>query len=166
MTAHVPGVHGQDLIQAGHAAAVLHECGRMLRLLQSVNSFPGSGDHPRRVLVHGDYGPNNMLFDPVTVTTTAVLDWEWAHPGDPIEDLAWCEWIIRMHHPDAVDDLDALFTGYGERPRWPARQAAMVIRCRSMLTPLRPGVRRWERNVEVTAAWTERPDGRHAGAPR
>jgi aminoglycoside phosphotransferase (APT) family kinase protein len=28
------------------------------------------------VLVHGDFGPNNALFDPVTFQATAVVDWE------------------------------------------------------------------------------------------
>ena len=58
------------------------------------------------MLVHDDYGPNNMLFDPVTFATAAVLDWELAHTDDPVADLAWCEWIIRMHHPGAVDQLE------------------------------------------------------------
>jgi hypothetical protein len=116
---HIAGVHGQDLIAAGHAAAVLRSCGRTLRQVQSVAAADVFDDLPAGspvVLVHGDYGPNNMLFDPVTVATAAVLDWEWAHPGEPVEDLAWCEWIIRMHHPEAVDELDNLFDGYGGPP--------------------------------------------------
>jgi len=36
------------------------------------------------------------------------VDWEWAHAGNPIEDLAWCEWIVRMHHPRDVTALGAL----------------------------------------------------------
>jgi Ser/Thr protein kinase RdoA (MazF antagonist) len=84
----LPGAHGQDLIDAGHAAAVLTSCGRTLRQIQAARPF---GDQAPEVLVHGDFGPNNMLFDPVTFATTAVLDWEWAHAGDPVEDLAWCE---------------------------------------------------------------------------
>lgn len=38
-------------------------------------------------LVHGDAGPGNFAFDGDEVT--AVLDWELAHLGDPMEDLAW-----------------------------------------------------------------------------
>ena len=52
-----------------------------------------------QVLVHGDYGPQNVLLDPATQEITAVLDWEWAHAGHPVEDIAWCEWIVRMHQP-------------------------------------------------------------------
>lgn len=57
-----------------------------------------------------------MLFDPTTFGVTAVLDWEWTHPGEPVEDLAWCEWIIRMHHPSQVNALDGFFDAYGHRP--------------------------------------------------
>jgi aminoglycoside phosphotransferase (APT) family kinase protein len=43
---------------------------------------------PIRVsLVHGDAGPGNFLFADEAVA--AVLDWELAHLGDPMEDLAW-----------------------------------------------------------------------------
>jgi prepilin-type processing-associated H-X9-DG protein len=39
------------------------------------------------VLVHGDTGPGNFLFADGRVT--AIVDWELAHLGDPMEDLAW-----------------------------------------------------------------------------
>ena len=39
------------------------------------------------VLVHGDYRTGNYLADESGVT--AILDWEGAHLGDPIEDLGW-----------------------------------------------------------------------------
>lgn len=39
------------------------------------------------VLVHGDYRTGNYLADETGVT--AILDWEGAHLGDPIEDLGW-----------------------------------------------------------------------------
>jgi hypothetical protein len=35
----------------------------------------------------GDAGPGNFLFE--NGRMTALLDWELAHPGDPMEDLAW-----------------------------------------------------------------------------
>ncbi|MEQ6903374.1 phosphotransferase family protein [Nocardioides sp. YIM 152588] len=38
-------------------------------------------------LVHGDFRLGNVLVAPDGVT--AVLDWELAHLGDPVEDLAW-----------------------------------------------------------------------------
>ena len=41
----------------------------------------------RRVLVHGDYRVGNVMFDATGVR--AILDWELAHLGDPVEDLGW-----------------------------------------------------------------------------
>ena len=41
----------------------------------------------RVVLVHGDLGPGNVLHDGRRVT--GLCDWELAHVGDPMEDLAW-----------------------------------------------------------------------------
>jgi aminoglycoside phosphotransferase (APT) family kinase protein len=108
--------------------------------------------------VHGDYGPNNMLFDPETFEVAAVLDWEWARVGDPIEDLAWCEWIVRMHHPGVVGALGRLFEGYGRRPAWEARQRARVERCRELLRVVagdETAVALWRERLEVTAGWRE-----------
>jgi aminoglycoside phosphotransferase (APT) family kinase protein len=39
-------------------------------------------------LVHGDYRSGNFLFDP-NGDIRGVLDWEMAHLGDPLEDVAW-----------------------------------------------------------------------------
>lgn len=39
------------------------------------------------VLVHGDFKPGNVLL--VDNTISAMLDWETAHLGDPLEDLGW-----------------------------------------------------------------------------
>jgi len=40
-----------------------------------------------RILVHGDYRMGNMIFGPEGLR--AILDWELAHIGDPMEDLGW-----------------------------------------------------------------------------
>ncbi len=40
-----------------------------------------------RVLVHGDYRMGNVMFGPEGLR--AILDWELAHVGDPLEDLGW-----------------------------------------------------------------------------
>jgi aminoglycoside phosphotransferase (APT) family kinase protein len=39
-------------------------------------------------LVHGDYRTGNFLYSPEG-EIKAILDWEMAHLGDPLEDLAW-----------------------------------------------------------------------------
>ena len=46
----------------------------------------------RLCVVHGDYRTGNLLYDPHGgVGITGVLDWEMAHPGDPLEDVAWAQ---------------------------------------------------------------------------
>src|SRR5947209_775980 len=52
-----------------------------------------------RSFVHGDFRLGNLLVDVAGVT--AVLDWELAHLGDPIEDLGWlCVPAWRFSRPD------------------------------------------------------------------
>jgi aminoglycoside phosphotransferase (APT) family kinase protein len=43
---------------------------------------------PCIALVHGDYRTGNFLYDEVG-EIRGILDWEMAHLGDPLEDLAW-----------------------------------------------------------------------------
>jgi aminoglycoside phosphotransferase (APT) family kinase protein len=141
----VNGRHGQELIDEGHAAEVLSAAGRTLRRLH------GGSASEHAVFVHGDYGPQNLLFDANSLEVLAVLDWEFAHPGSPVEDLAWAEWIVRMHHPAAVAQLTALFDGYGDRPPWADRQAVMISRCDGF----RAAAEQID-NIESQALWAER----------
>jgi aminoglycoside phosphotransferase (APT) family kinase protein len=55
----------------------------ILRWLES--NLPPADVAP--TLVHGDAGPGNFLHEGGRVT--ALLDWEMAHFGDPMEDLGW-----------------------------------------------------------------------------
>jgi hypothetical protein len=55
------------------------------------------------VLVQGDTGPGNFMYDDGRVV--AVLDWEIAHLGDPYDDLAWI----------CVRDLQERFTHLPDR---------------------------------------------------
>jgi aminoglycoside phosphotransferase (APT) family kinase protein len=151
----VAGVQGQELIEAGHASAVLRACGEVLRRIHAVPAPPGT------VLVHGDFGPNNVLVDPETFTVTVVVDWEFSRCGDPLADLAWCEWIVRMHHPGEVEAVADFHAAYGKPvPEWPVRHAAMLERCAELREfcerwePGGAGVRSWEERLAVTAAWT------------
>ena len=54
----------------------------------------------RLSVVHGDYRVGNLLVAP-DGTLRAVLDWEMAHAGDPLEDLAWSfnrMWCFQRNH--------------------------------------------------------------------
>ena len=146
----VPGRHGQELIDEGRATQVLSAAGRTLRRLdQGV---------PR--LVHGDFGPQNLLYDPESLEVRAILDWECAHDGDRVEDLAWAEWIVRLHHPEAVQYLPGLFDGYGQRPDWARRHDVMIQRCAGLrdicvLNGDQAAACMWRSREQVTRSWRE-----------
>ena len=79
------------------------------------------------VLVHGDYRTGNYLANESGVT--AILDWEGAHLGDPVEDLGWL--CVKSWRFGAVDrpaggfgsreDLWAAYERAGGTPVDPAR---------------------------------------------
>jgi aminoglycoside phosphotransferase (APT) family kinase protein len=58
-----------------------------------------------RALVHGDAGLHNTLGEGDTLT--ALLDWEFAHAGDPAEDLTYCKYLIERILP-----WEDFMTGY------------------------------------------------------
>lgn len=160
----MPGVHGQELIGGGLPEPVLRACGQLLRRIHAIDPRQvgaGGNDTASAVLVHGDFGPQNVLLDAAARDVLAVVDWEWAHAGDPVEDLAWCEWIIRMHHPAHVSDLGVLFGAYGRRPAWATRQRAMIAQCRALLAfcerwqPGGPSAHMWRQRLTITESWAE-----------
>ena len=72
----------------------------------------------RPVLVHGDYRTGNYLADESGVT--AILDWEGAHLGDPIEDLGWL--CVKSWRFGAIDKPAG---GFGSRETlWAAYERA------------------------------------------
>ncbi len=77
---------------------------------------------PRLALVHGDFRSGNFLFD-TDGEIHAVLDWEMAHIGDPLEDLAW--------------SLDPLWS-------WPDRHLA------GHLLPREEAIGHWQRTSGMT----------------
>ena len=72
----------------------------------------------RPLLVHGDYRTGNYLADESGVT--AILDWEGAHLGDPVEDLGWL--CVKSWRFGAVDKPAG---GFGRREElWAAYESA------------------------------------------
>jgi aminoglycoside phosphotransferase (APT) family kinase protein len=74
-------------------------------------------DAPRLSLVHGDFRNGNIVVDESGLR--AVLDWEMAHLGDPMEDLGWlCVNSWRFGHVDlpvgGFGEREELFAGYRE----------------------------------------------------
>ena len=68
----------------------------------------------RAALVHGDFRLGNLMVGPDGLR--AVLDWELAHIGDPIEDLGWLcvrAWRFGASQPVAgLGDYDTLISEY------------------------------------------------------
>lgn len=61
-------------------------------------------------LCHGDAGPGNFLFEDEKVT--ALLDWEFAHVGDPHDDLAWV--AVRNHLLGRPFDIQDSYAAWQE----------------------------------------------------
>ena len=65
----------------------------------------------KKSLVHGDYRNGNFLF--MEDKITGILDWEMAHIGDPLEDLAWAlspiwSWQDQKKPAYLIDRQEAL----------------------------------------------------------
>ncbi|KUI34578.1 phosphotransferase [Mycobacterium sp. IS-1590] len=62
------------------------------------------------VLVQGDTGPGNFMYADGTVT--AIVDWELAHFGDPMDDIAWLSLRTVQdtftHFPDRIAEYERL----------------------------------------------------------
>jgi aminoglycoside phosphotransferase (APT) family kinase protein len=93
---------------------------------------------PPRV-VHGDFRNGNLIVDEEGLV--AVLDWEMAHLGDPLEDLAWL--CLR---PWRFGQGDRVVGGFGER----AELYESYVRCGGE-KPQTAVVRFWE--VFGTLKW-------------
>jgi aminoglycoside phosphotransferase (APT) family kinase protein len=66
------------------------------------------------VLCHGDFQASNILVDPGG--DFQVIDWEYAHVGDPREDLGWYVLYSKSSPPSLYDpDPEAFLARYRER---------------------------------------------------
>jgi aminoglycoside phosphotransferase (APT) family kinase protein len=80
----------------------------------------------RTSLVHGDFSPKNILAEPLVGGGLWVIDWEVAHAGDPVFDVAFllhhliCKMLVR---PDRREQLMAtaedFVQAYSDRTRAP-----------------------------------------------
>ena len=133
--------------------------------------------HREPVVVHGDWRIGNIAVDENGIV--AVLDWEFAHLADPVEDLAWP--LVRAwrfgaddKHLGGIGDLDRYLDRYAELTgtRGDARGAARLggVRQRQVgdrlpdpvAPPLqRPGAQRRARRARPP----RRRDGVRAAGP-
>jgi aminoglycoside phosphotransferase (APT) family kinase protein len=70
----------------------------------------------RHTVVHGDFRNGNLIVGPDGLR--AVLDWELAHTGDPMEDLGWLcvkAWRFGVDRPvGGFGTYEELAAGYGD----------------------------------------------------
>lgn len=84
-------------------------------------SAPG-GPPSERCLVHGDFRIGNVIFGPEGAR--AILDWELAHIGDPLEDLGWiCVRSWRFGNDElpagGIGTREEFWRAYLEAGGWP-----------------------------------------------
>jgi len=88
---------------------------------------------PGQVICHGDFGPWNIVW--VGTTPVGLLDFEYARPGDPLDDVAYaCEYFVPfrddaeclrwLHYPKPPDRrrrISIFAEAYGstQRTDWP-----------------------------------------------
>jgi aminoglycoside phosphotransferase (APT) family kinase protein len=89
-------------------------------------NIPEPLDRPR--LVHGDFRNGNLMIGPDGVR--AVLDWELAHVGDPMEDLGWIcvnSWRFGVEDKPVggFGEREDLFAGYEAAGGAPVNRAAI-----------------------------------------
>ena len=150
------GLHAQEVVDRA-GVTVLRATGGMARRIHAVVVDVGFGPtNSPGALVHGDFGPQNLLVDRHGTTVIGVLDWEFAHVGDPLEDLMWAEWIVRTHHPKQVDHIGEMYSVYGRSWSWTDRQRAMLERCDDLRKSTQGAAGAlWTQRLDATSRWAE-----------
>ncbi|MBU3725035.1 MAG: phosphotransferase family protein [Burkholderiaceae bacterium] len=92
------------------------------------------GRMPAACLCHHDYRLGNLMIDTQHAAVTAVLDWEFAHWGDPMADIGWLTapcWRFGGTAPVAgfgrIEDLLQGYACAGGENRWSQADLAWAI---------------------------------------
>lgn len=112
--ASAPGVAKQDALEAVRTMLAFmdqpHPAFELAVRWLDQNKPPAAGEG----VVHGDFRLGNLIVDGSGLS--AVIDWELAHIGDPVEDLGWLcvkSWRFGGHHPVAgLGDYDEFVAAY------------------------------------------------------
>ncbi|WP_250292115.1 phosphotransferase family protein [Frankia sp. CiP1_Cm_nod1] len=75
----------------------------------------------RPALVHGDFRPGNVLYEGGRIV--GLLDWEMAHVGDPVEDIAWA--YHALWSPERFVPLEEFVAAYEAAGGVPVTGAAL-----------------------------------------
>ena len=116
----------------------------------------------RTCLVHSDLNPKNLLLDPDTLALTGVLDWEFAHAGNPFTDLGN---LLRFDRDEAF--AGAVLAAYAERRGAATGEALALARAADLWALVDLAARRTANPVAARADRLLRAvaRGRDAGAP-
>lgn len=122
-------------------------------------------DVARTVLVQGDTGPGNFVFEGGAVT--GIVDWEFGHLGDPMDDWAWLDMRTRGVVADEWRDRYTAQTGIElDQERIDYYRAAVDYRCAittSLAVSRGGGARGWAPYLMVTARYLDELASRMAG---
>lgn len=89
-----------------YEASKVDECADMDRLIAWL---PGNDPGEERAsIVHGDYRPGNLIFDPLEPRVASVLDWELATIGHPLADVGYFLMPFRLDAGTAIGGLGGL----------------------------------------------------------
>ncbi len=153
----VPGKSCDTLMSLGNSQQLFHNIGLALRTIHQfpVQDLTGNIQGNGSALIHGDFNIYNIMFDLNMMTDICILDWEWAHLGESVEDLAWMEWSIRMNFTKFEKDLPYFYEAYGEIPDWRYRKDAMILQCNRNLEYARmigerKTMQQWQHRAQIT----------------
>jgi aminoglycoside phosphotransferase (APT) family kinase protein len=127
---YIDGINGKQAIESGFAKEVLSEMGNFLRELQNIDistvsrHIPGDGS----VICHGDFAHYNSIMSIESSNLIAIVDWEVCCIGDPVMDIAWCEFQFLRQFPNQKWVLQHLFKGFGSTPTFEEREKSVQDR--------------------------------------
>jgi tRNA A-37 threonylcarbamoyl transferase component Bud32 len=80
----IEGENGQALVERGLDTEVLLLCGMFLKRIGTIDvSGLDFLENEGPCLVHGDYGPQNLLMSHDATEVRGIVDWEWVPPWEP-----------------------------------------------------------------------------------
>jgi hypothetical protein len=121
-------LQGDGLVQVGVFLKLYHQAvADYVPPYQSEWCVPGLVWRPGQIVLHGDLGPWNTLWEDNSLS--GVIDWDFAEPGEALADVAQWAWRAVPLRPEAVwrkagfvavpdfrGRLAALCTAYGVTP--------------------------------------------------
>jgi len=70
--------------------------------IEEVEKILSTEEEENYVLIHGDFGPHNSL---ILNESVYVIDWEWSGWGNPLQDISWVVWFLKLHYPNKAHTL-------------------------------------------------------------